>query len=70
LGRSLDRVTRETLGEALGDLSDVLEGLRVGDAVDEALKANLEELRATLEEVLGSREVEGGGGPPQLEQRP
>jgi len=71
LGRSLDRVTREALGEALGDLSDVLEGLRVGDAVDEALKANLEELRATLEEVLGSREVEGGGGgPPQIEQRP
>ena len=61
LGRSLDRVTREALGEALGDLSGVLEGLQVGDTVDDALKANLEELRATLEEILGSPEVEGGG---------
>jgi hypothetical protein len=61
LGRSLDRVTRETLGEALDGLSGVLEGLQVGDTVDDALKGKLEELRATLEEILGSPEVESGG---------
>ena len=52
LSRSLSRVVRERLGETLGTLNEVLEGLEVGDTVDEALKGRLEEVRTTLEEVL------------------
>jgi hypothetical protein len=38
LARSLSRVVRESLEETLGTLNDVLEGLEVGDTVDEALR--------------------------------
>ena len=61
LARSLSRLVRENLGETLGTLDAVLEGLEVGDTVDEVLKERLEEVRATLEEILerSEREVEG-----------
>src|ERR687897_814669 len=61
LARSLSRLVRENLGETLGTLEAVLEGLEVGDTVDEVLKERLEEVRATLEEILerSEREVEG-----------
>ncbi len=52
LARSLSRVVRESLEETLANLDSVLEGLEVGDTVDEALRGRLEEVRAALEEVL------------------
>src|ERR671913_163134 len=61
LARSLSRLVRERLGETLDTLGGVLEGLEVGDTVDEVLKERLEEVRATLEEILerSERGVEG-----------
>jgi hypothetical protein len=61
LARSLSRLVRENLGETLGTLGAVLEGLEVGDTVDEVLKERLEEVRDTLEEILerSERGVEG-----------
>src|SRR5919112_6537540 len=61
LARSLSRVVRESLEETLSTLDSVLEGLEVGDTVDEALKERLEEVRSTLEEILerSERGVEG-----------
>jgi len=61
LARSLSRVVRESLGETLATLDSALEGLEVGDTVDEVLRERLQEVRDTLEEVLerSEREVEG-----------
>jgi hypothetical protein len=61
LVHSLSRLVRESLGETLGTLNEVLEGLEVGETVDEALRGRLEEVRATLEEILerSERRVEG-----------
>jgi hypothetical protein len=61
LARSLSRVVRESLEETLGTLNEVLEGLEVGDTVDEVLLGRLEEVRSTLEEILerSERGVEG-----------
>jgi hypothetical protein len=61
LARSLSRLVRESLGETLAALTEVLEGLEVGETVDEALRGRLEEVRATLEEILerSGRGVEG-----------
>jgi hypothetical protein len=61
LARSLSRLVRENLGETLATLGAVLEGLEVGDTVDEVLKERLEEVRDTLEEILerSERGVEG-----------
>jgi len=52
LARSLTRVVRETLEGTLGALDSVLEGLEVGDTVDEALLGSLGEVRTALEDVL------------------
>src|SRR5918993_3001706 len=52
LARSLTRVVRETLEETLGTLDSALEGLEVGDTVDEALLGSLGEVRTALEDVL------------------
>ena len=61
LARSLSRLVRESLVETLGTLNEVLEGLEVGETVDEALRGRLEEVRSTLEEILerSDRGVEG-----------
>src|SRR5215203_3328800 len=61
LARSLSGLVRESLGETLATLGTVLEGLEVGDTVDEVLKERLEEVRVTLEEILerSERGVEG-----------
>jgi hypothetical protein len=72
LARSISQVVRERLGETLSTLDEVLEGLEVGDTVDDELRGRLESVRATLEEVLerSGRGVEGadqrtlGEGPP------
>jgi hypothetical protein len=52
LARSLTRVVRETLEGTLGTLDSALEGLEVGETVDEELLGRLQEVRAALEDVL------------------
>jgi hypothetical protein len=61
LARSVSRVVRESLQETLGTLDSALEGLEVGDTVDEALVGRLGEVRSALEDVLERTEsgVEG-----------
>lgn len=61
LARSLSRVVGETLEGTLGTLDSALEGLEVGETVDEALLGRLGEVRAALEGVLERTEgaVEG-----------
>src|ERR671915_1704450 len=61
LARSLSQVVRESLGESLATLDSALEGLEVGDTVDEVLRERLQEVRDALEEILerSEREVEG-----------
>jgi hypothetical protein len=52
LARSISRVVRETLEGTLGTLDSALEGLEVGETVDEALLGTLGEVRTALEDVL------------------
>ena len=52
LARSISRLVRESLEETLGTLDSALEGLEVGDTVDEALLGSLGEVRTALEDVL------------------
>jgi hypothetical protein len=52
------------LGEARATLSEVLDGLEVGGTVDEVLRGRLEEVRATLDDILERREVVSGGEEP------
>jgi exonuclease VII small subunit len=61
LARSLSRVVRESLEGSLATLDSALEGLEVGDTVDEVLRSRLQEVRDALEDVLerSEREVEG-----------
>jgi hypothetical protein len=61
LARSVSQLVRESLEETLANLDSALEGLEVGDTVDEVLRGRLEEVRAALEEVLerSERGVEG-----------
>jgi hypothetical protein len=61
LSQSLSRLVRESLGEAQATLSQVLEGLEVGDTVDEVLRGRLEEVRTTLDEILERPELVSGG---------
>ncbi|MBA3425714.1 MAG: hypothetical protein H0U04_14490 [Rubrobacter sp.] len=58
LARSLSRVVRESLEESLATLDSALEGLEVGDTVDEALRGRLQGVRDALEDVL--ERSEGG----------
>jgi hypothetical protein len=58
LSQALSSVVRESLTEAQATLSEVLEGLQVGDTVDEALRTSLEEVRTTLEDILARQEME------------
>ena len=64
LARSLSRVVRESLGDTLATLDDVLGGLEVGDTVDEALRGRLQEVRDTLEDIL-ERSERGAEGAAQ-----
>ena len=64
LSRSLSRVVRENLEETLANLDSVLEGLEVGERVDEALRGRLEEVRSALEEIL-ERSERGAEGAAQ-----
>ncbi len=61
LARSLSQVVRESLGETLATLDSALEGLEVGDTVDEVLRERLQTVRDTLEDILerSERGVEG-----------
>jgi hypothetical protein len=61
LARSLSQVVRESLGETLSTLDSALEGLEVGDTVDEVLRGRLQTVRDTLEDILERSEsgVEG-----------
>ena len=45
-------MVRESLEETLGTLDSALEGLEVGERVDEALLGTLGEVRSALEDVL------------------
>ena len=62
LSRSVSGLVRERLSETRGTLDELLEGLEVGDPVDEVLKGRLEKVRDTLEEILERPEEIGGGG--------
>ena len=62
LSRSVSGLVRGRLSEARGTLDELLEGLEVGDPVDEVLKGRLEKVRATLEEILERPEEVGGEG--------
>ena len=61
LARSISRVVRQSLQETLGTLDSALEGLEVGDTVEQALLERLGEVRSALEDVLErtERAVEG-----------
>ena len=52
LARTVSQVVRESLGETLATLDSALEGLEVGDTVDEVLRGRLQEVRDTLQEIL------------------
>jgi hypothetical protein len=65
LSRSLSRLVRESLEETLGTLDSALEGLEVGDTVDEALVGRLGEVRTALEDVLERTERGVEGLPPR-----
>src|SRR5918995_1502376 len=52
LARSISRLVRESLEGTLGTLDSALEGLEVGDTVDEALLGSLGEIRTALGDVL------------------
>jgi hypothetical protein len=52
LARSLTEVVGETLEGTLGTLDTALDGLEVGDTVDEALLGSLREVRSALGDVL------------------
>src|SRR5215216_2122981 len=51
LAQSLSSVVRESLGEAQATLQQVLEGLEVGDTVDEVLRGRLEEVRTAIADI-------------------
>jgi pyruvate/2-oxoglutarate dehydrogenase complex dihydrolipoamide acyltransferase (E2) component len=58
LAQALTEVLREALRDASSALDNVLEGLDVGDTVDEVLKGRLEDISSGLE---GALERQGGG---------
>jgi hypothetical protein len=62
LSRSLSGLVRESLDGARATLEEALEGLEVGDTVDEVLRGRLEEVRGALEDILERQEERGGRG--------
>jgi hypothetical protein len=61
LSQPLSEAVRASLGEAQDTLAELLDGLEVGGTVDEALRGRLQQIRATLEDVLQSRDVVSAG---------
>ena len=57
--RTLNELLEGRLGDALGTLENVLEGLEEGDTVDALLKGRLEDVRDILERLLEQVGVEG-----------
>ena len=58
--QTLNELLEGRLGDALGTLENVLEGLEEGDTVDALLKGRLEDVRATLEQILEQVGVDEG----------
>ncbi len=58
LAQTLTALLREALQDASSELGDVLEGLDVGDTVDEVLKGRLEDISSDIE---GALERQRGG---------
>ena len=54
LNQTLEELLQGRLGDALGTLEQVLEGLEEGDTVDALLKGRLEDVRTTLQNILES----------------
>src|SRR5215211_1158886 len=60
LNRSVSGLVRESLGETQATLEEVLDGLQVGDTVDEALRGRLDEVRTAIADLLARSEIGGG----------
>jgi hypothetical protein len=60
LSRALSSLVRESLTEAQATLAEVLEGLQVGEPVDDVLRTSLEEVHTTLEDILARQDVIDG----------
>jgi len=60
LVKAINELLQGRLGDALGALEGVLEGLEEGDTVDALLKGRLEDVRAALEQVLEEVGVDEG----------
>jgi hypothetical protein len=58
--KAINELLQGRLGDALGGIESVLEGLEEGDTVDALLKGRLEDVRATLEQVLEQVGVDEG----------
>ena len=61
VSRSVSGLVRESLRETQATLEEVLEGLQVGDTVDEALRGRLDEVRTAIADLLERSEIGGGG---------
>ena len=61
VSRSISGLVRESLRETQATLEEVLEGLQVGDTVDEALRGRLDEVRTAIADLLERSEIGGGG---------
>jgi hypothetical protein len=73
LTRAVEEVVTGRLGDALGTLEDVLEGLEVGEPVGELQKGRLEDVRDTLQELLdelGEQAEEEGVGRAAVPESP
>jgi len=60
LVKAINELLQGRLGDALGGLESVLEGLEEGDTVDALLKGRLEDVRNTLEQLLEQVGVDEG----------
>jgi class 3 adenylate cyclase len=58
--KAINELLQGRLGDALGALTGILEGLEEGDTVDALLKGRLEDVRATLEQILEQVGVDEG----------
>ena len=58
--RAINELLQGRLGDALGGVEGVLEGLEEGDTVDALLKGRLEDVRGALEQVLEQVGVDEG----------